>query len=349
MKTYQKNKKFMFLLKTTFWLNLLILPEIAIRIFFSFVKQKIFIKKNLRPTIKESLGSLNSECVYKITGYYGLYVPVLFCEPLALIRGKGLSNSERIAATYLGALTSLGDDFFDKKNLSNDELNHILDHLLGKCTCKSIGFQEQLLENFYKTILDNIKNRDEFLLKTLDVYKAQHLSLKQKNSTLAFDNALAISLVKGGESYLLCRSILDNPIGHGEKELIYNLGGLLQMMNDIFDVYKDFSAEIKTLATESRDIADLRSRFKAQLKTIETLVELTSYKKQSIALFKRYVTLCISPTFVCLDQLEELQKKNKNLFKPEFFSRKELICDMEKTSNIAKSLWYYLTIQHFHQ
>jgi len=45
---------------------------------------------------------------------------------------------------------------------------------------------------------------------------------------------------------------------------------------------------------------------------------------------------------VALNQYEKLERNSGNEFKPETYERKELICDMEKASNILRSVKQYL-------
>jgi hypothetical protein len=43
--------------------------------------------------------------------------------------------------------------------------------------------------------------------------------------------------------------------------MLYKLGGVLQLSNDIFDVYKDSKDDIYTLVTTAKKISELRKLF----------------------------------------------------------------------------------------
>src|SRR5687767_9983842 len=81
-------------------------------------RQHAFIRNNILSELHEAEktndGSLDAADFKKITHYYGLAVPAILGESLAVLRGKPLSEKERYALTYLGAITGLFDDFFDK-------------------------------------------------------------------------------------------------------------------------------------------------------------------------------------------------------------------------------------------
>lgn len=64
------------------------------------------------------------------------------------------------------------------------------------------------------------------------------------------------------------------------------------------------------------------------------------YSKARVIQFMEYYTLgVISRCLVCLDQYEALQHNSNNgKFEIDLYSRKELICDMEKFENLMKAL-----------
>ncbi|MFO7719901.1 MAG: hypothetical protein R6W85_05600, partial [Gillisia sp.] len=46
--------------------------------------------------------------------------------------------------------------------------------------------------------------------------------------------------------------------------------------------------------------------------------------------------------FVCLDQFEKLEITTGNKFQIEHYSRKQLICDMQRPKNQLKALHYFI-------
>ena len=94
-------------------------------------RQKRFIKKNIAPLLteaqKEADGSLDESDIKKITGYYGLAVPAILGEAFCVLRGEPMTKKERMASTCQGAMTGLGDDFFDKQRLSEQGVKDFIE------------------------------------------------------------------------------------------------------------------------------------------------------------------------------------------------------------------------------
>ena len=92
----------------------------------------------------------------------------------------------------------------------------------------------------------------------LKVYEAQILSLQQENDGLNEDELKKITFEKGGVSMPLYRCGFEGEINELEYNLLYNLGAIGQLENDIFDVYKDDKSGVRTLVTTAKDINHLR-------------------------------------------------------------------------------------------
>ena len=127
--------------------------------------------------------------------------------------------------------------------------------------------------------------------------------------------------------------------------MLYNLGGLMQLSNDIFDVYKDHQSGVSTLATTTTKIRELRFHYSALLQTGKEAAFKSGYPKKKVRKFMGIISIGIfSRCYVCLDQLEKNEKKSGNVFDPKLYQRKDLICDMDTAANKWKSLKYHLKI-----
>ncbi len=178
------------------------------------------------------------------------------------------------------------------------------------------------------------------------VFSAQIESKKQANEGLSHATIKKITFLKGGNSVLFYRSIFEHSLQEGEEEALFHIGALMQVGNDIFDVYKDEKAGIRTLPTSCAQIDDVRIIFTTQLNKSIGLIRNTGYRQQDISRFINKLVLGISRCFVCMDQLESLQQKTGGRFLPSEYSRKELICDMEKPGNIIRALRYFLKYRY---
>jgi len=309
-------------------------------------RQKEFIQKNINPFIEEAKkitdGSLDENDIKKITGYYGLAVPAILGEAFCALRGINMTDRERMASTCQGAMTGLGDDFFDKQRLSEAALKDFIERpgLFNGNTAS-----EKLFLNFYKTALANAPQPALMQQQIFRVFQAQLLSKQQAGPGLSYEVIKDTTLRKGAESLLYYRTAFENPLKKGEEKMLYCLGGLMQLSNDIFDVYKDHQNGISTLVTTAKKIKELRFLYSALLQLGTEAAYKTGYPKENIRKFLGIISIGIfSRCYVCMDQLEKNEKRSGNVFDPKQYQRKDLICDMDTAVNKWRSLKYHLWI-----
>lgn len=307
-------------------------------------RQKSFIKKNILPFLEEAVqsrdGSFDNEDLKKITNYYGLAVPAVLGEAFCALRGKKMSGAERLACTCLGAITGMGDDFFDKDRLGEEELKNLLTHP-EDATGKTAG--EKLSLYFYKTAILNAPDRQLMQRSLFRVFLAQVESRLQKKNNLTPEEIKNITLNKGGVSLLFYRTVFSDQLEDAEERMLYSLGGLMQLSNDIFDVYKDITDGVNTLMTTANKVNDVRVLFSELLKEGYEAAYKTGYEIANIKKFISIISIGIfSRCYVCLDHLEKSERLSNDLFTPQLYNRKQLICDMDTSGNKWKSVWYHL-------
>ncbi len=306
--------------------------------------QKKFIQKNIGPYLDEARknndGSMEESDFKKITGYYGLAVPAILGEAFCALRGKKMTGKERMASTCQGAMTGLCDDFFDKQRLSDEAL---IDLMVKPELFTGNNTNEKLFLNFYKTALANAPKAQAMQEQLYKVYHAQVLSKRQASPGLSYEEIKDISLRKGAESLLYYRTAFENPYKKGEEKMLYCLGGLMQLSNDIFDVYKDQQQGIQTLVTTAKKIKDLRFLYSSLLEIAFEAAYQTKYPRRKIKRFLNIISLGIfSRCYVCMDQLEKLEARSANIFEPGKYQRKDLVCDMDTAANKWRSLKYHI-------
>lgn len=305
-------------------------------------KQKSYIQrtlvKDLAPYKKSLDGSLEASDFSKIINYYAYGVPAILGTAFGALRGVPVNESEREVLTYLGALTGLFDDFFDKKSISDAEIQELMNN---PSTYKARNDSEKLFLHFYHKVLIKVPDAENLKTAFFAVYLAQVESKKQFND-LSEEELKDITLKKGGLSLLFYRCAMHNPLQEDEHRLLYALGGLMQLGNDIFDVYKDTQAGIRTLPNTASNINQVRSLFTSLLNEVFQLTQQTGFKQHNKNRFVRMISLGLSRCFVCLDQFEQLERSSGSLFTPSLYSRSDLICDMEKPSNVLRSLAYHI-------
>lgn len=305
-------------------------------------KQRSYIKRtvinDLAPFKAKRDGSLEDSDFLKITNYYAFGVPAILGTAFGTLHGVAIKESEREVLTYLGALTGLFDDFFDKKGLSDTEIQKLINN---PSTIKACTDSEKLFLHFYNKVLAKVPDAETLKAALFAVYLAQVESRKQFND-MPYKELKNITLKKGGLSLLFYRCAMHNTLTEEEKKLLYALGGLMQLGNDIFDVYKDIQAGIRTIPNTTTNINQVRALFTSLLNEVFQLTQQTQFKESNKNKFIRMISLGLSRCFVCLDQFERLEHLSGNTFNPSLYSRSALICDMERPANVIRSLAYHI-------
>ncbi|RLD81762.1 MAG: hypothetical protein DRJ15_03560 [Bacteroidetes bacterium] len=327
--------------------NILRLPSAYYSLYRDVKRQRRFVGKVIEGDIQDAMqdndGTLDEEDFEKIRNYYGFGVPAIVGEGICTLRGTPMNERERRASSYQGALTGLYDDFFDKTHLTEDEIRAMMD---DPARYKASSSLESLFIQCLQEVHKNLYDKALFNVYFDRVFSAQIESKKQANEGLSHATIKKITFLKGGNSVLFYRSIFEHSLQEGEEEALFHIGALMQVGNDIFDVYKDEKAGIRTLPTSCAQIDDVRIIFTTQLNKSIGLIRNTGYRQQDISRFINKLVLGISRCFVCMDQLESLQQKTGGRFLPSEYSRKELICDMEKPGNIIRALRYFLKYRY---
>ncbi len=304
--------------------------------------QQNFLRENIIPLLdvarENNDGSLDAADFKKITDYYGLAVPAILAESFCVLHGRKLTEKERWTATCQGAMTGLFDDFFDKNFLENDA---ILLKTLRRTEAVEKKQNEKLFEIFYDNAFQHIHDRHKMTEALKDVYEAQ-LESKKQTYNLSTAEIEYITLAKGGYSLLFYRTSVNEKLSIAENEMLFHAGGLMQLCNDIFDIYKDRENKIFTLATICQNIRELKKEFRQQLAIVQLKISQLPFARKNKERFLNMIDLAVfSRTEVCLQQLMEVQQKNGGFNLPRL-SRAELICDMDTAKNKIKSTVYFL-------
>jgi len=320
------------------------LPGIIYRVMRNIAVQKKFLQQNTDPILQDAFnkndGSLDQNDLTKIDRYYGLAVPAILGEAFCALRGSPMTLNERWASTSQGAMTGLFDDFFDKDYLTDDAVAKMISPGYDLSSKRS---NQQLFDTFYQKALQHCHDRKIMQDALLEVYRAQVESKKQQDNSITKEVILNITFDKGGSSLIFYRTAFSPAASAAEITLFYKLGGLMQLANDIFDVYKDRESGIHTLITETNSIKESRHFFKTRLAEYYNDAFEIGFPKPQVQKFLDIISIGIfSRCFVCLDQLEENEKTSGNKFSVHAYSRQQLICDMDKKTNMLRSAWSHI-------
>ncbi|WP_156152324.1 hypothetical protein [Flammeovirga sp. OC4] len=299
--------------------------------------QKFFIKRHLIPQLKpffeNSDHTLTATDYKKITRYYGLIVPAILGELICFLRKEKMTFEERKYSTYQCSLTGLVDDFFDIQEYTLDEVRQMVSF-----EKPPINSSEKLSEFLHRESVHFYNTREGYLKSLDDVLCVQEDSRQQfHQGVLNKEQLLDLTIRKGGESFLYFIRLYLKKVTPQDDDFFYLLGGITQFSNDIFDLYEDLQENVDTLLTTSTSIKEVKNLYYSLIRQLFEKSTDTSFQKigsflefYSIGVFNRCV--------ICLDQYESLQKSSPSgIFQPKLYSRSDLICDMEKPSNLIRS------------
>lgn len=253
-----------------------------------------------------------------------------FCK----LRNKQITQEELERTIILGAFASTIDDINDNLQLTFSEILAIIasnntqnegDFLLAQYLYEALTRRDNI--HFHQILSQALKAQDDSI-KMLQKIKLTDQELEE------------ISRDKGGLFMLLYRVVLDNPLKTGEAEAIMTLGYVMQLADDMFDIYEDRENNQQTLLTNSLDIEQNRHEYNKEISIfIDQFIRL-EYPRKAIKETLLLTSTVIGRGIVCANQLRQLADgKRFDVFN---YTRKELICDMEKPSNLLASFRYSL-------
>ena len=248
------------------------------------------------------------------------------------LRGYKTTKNEQQAAIYLGAYTPVYDDLVDDQTMNHDDIERLQTNQYKE----NIHFA--LIWYLYKKLETRLPRKGQFKHYFQLSGEAQTASLQQlKKERLHWDDLQKITFDKGGYATLLYRSILENEIEAKEEKAIYQLGAALQLVNDVFDVYKDHQQGLQTCITNTTDIIIPADIFEEKVNTCILAFHDLPYSKIHIERMLWKIKVMLSRGYVCFEQLKALPAATA-AFSPAKYSRSQLICDMERMKNIKRSL-----------
>jgi len=311
---------------------LLLLPEIL-----AFKKERALQQQYLTSTIKPEIAKLENDwgesldkyLKHKIFNYYALYVPVVIGQSFARLYGRDLSAKEKRLLTLLGIVTPFFDDFFDIEKLSQEQIK---DFVLHPFDAKPSTLMQKAFTEYGKEIVSTIPDKNFFYEISMHVFEAQIGSAQQEDPAIDIKTNKLLAQQKGGYSLLFYYTAMDVPVSETVQDVVYKTGALLQLSNDIFDVYKDIQKDIYTLVRNYDDITLLKEYYREQYSALVKQAYSLPFSKKNIDAYLRRSQFLFAMTFVGLNQLISLKKRKGSQIDWKTCTRQELVCDAEKFS-----------------
>lgn len=252
------------------------------------------------------------------------------------LAGREMTESELKACVYFCASLPLYDDFFDKNDLSPDQIKALMK---APKDFEAKNPVENLFIYLLSEVYDNLHDQNLFAKYFEGLYYGQEESKKLLNPNLSFEEVEKIAFEKGGYSALLFRSILKHPLIDGEEEALYQLGAVGQLLDDLFDLWDDLEEGINTVVTKfDKDFQPVFNRYMVEVEKLKELFLKLNYTEGNKNKFIRELMLMVNGGTLCGLHYLSLQKKNGGVFDIQKLGREALVCDMESKSNWLKMI-----------
>jgi hypothetical protein len=251
--------------------------------------------------------------------------------------GRNNNSNEKERNLLYFIMVSVYDDFFDDKTLTLDQIDAIFYHP-EEYTAQT--FFEKVFIYTHSRLLNDVADRAQYFKDFEGLHIAQKDSLEQFNPKVSDETLLSITTRKGGFCLLMCRHYSDTPYLPEADATWYALGGLIQLTNDLYDIYKDIQEGIITLAVRAKQYEAIYTLYHKHAQALNDSIRklpVKNLRKNDLSIILNVVSAF---GYIALDNLARLQGNNPSLPAFESLARKELIIDMEKNSNRFKLLKY---------
>jgi len=165
-------------------------------------------------------------------------------------------------------------------------------------------------------------------------------TIKQTSLDISKEEMRRITYIKGAVSVIIYHQCLNEAADEHMQEVLFFIGSLYQLGNDIFDLFKDVRDNIYTLVNTCDDYAVFKKEFIERVKLQNKKIYALPYAKKDKEDFCIVMNTINARSLVAIDQFIETQKKYGSKVDWWKLERKDMIVDMEKASNILKWLKY---------
>ena len=179
-------------------------------------------------------GNFQPEQKGKIEKYYGLFITSFLCSSYKRLYDKTLTLEERKRATLFGILTPVGDDLFDIDKLDIENIRTIT---FNPETYTATTFASHVAKEIQTYLLQHVPHKAGYVDASKNVLHIQIETVKQTNPEISQEELERITYTKGAASVIIYHQCLDDAADAQMQEVLFLIGSLYQLGNDIFDLY----------------------------------------------------------------------------------------------------------------
>lgn len=260
--------------------------------------------------------------------FYGTsFLSAVFCQLLGRSHRK---PTERQAFAHLAALACFFDDLTELRAPDQDWPN--TPEQFGRAADRS-GLALHLLDAVKRHVPSRQKADFDGYLEQVFQLETKGTPGQKRPGTLA--EVEAHTAEKGACSVLLFRCLLLEAIAEPERQALSAFGSLIQLCDDIFDLWFDWKNKQPTIATQlasQNQLEQLSLCFERQVQMVTNLIQNTAgsrYRRESTLHVLHFL---VSITRVCLSRYHYLQKKHGTL---PLDNRQRMVVDMARWRNRA--------------
>ena len=281
---------------------------------------------------KEFNGSFDERTFKKIIFYYSLKVPAI-CDAFLHLHNKKTNRQECERLLHYFICSSIFDNFFDRKELNDNEIYNIT---FASDTYTASNFNERISLNSHLLILNYVRNKEQYLGVLKKEYDVQVASRKQFDLAISNNEIEHITLEKGGNAVLLCSFYLDHQASIHEENCWYKLGNVIQYVNDLFDIYRDLQSGLQTIPNRMKDAKEFKKYYEGLIASLKNEIKAIDVPESRKLHFTISLMGICALGLIAIEQLINIQGNNETLPDLKTLTRKDLIIDMEKKSNLWK-------------
>lgn len=266
----------------------------------------------------------------RLKTYLGIFL--IFEYLFEVLTAKSLSPQAKDRSTALATLTPYFDDWTDETEDNFDDLPTFL-------STPPVSIQTPADASAFLFSKAGFSWSPQWQA----VANAQLQSRAQKNGQLEEYELWDLMIQKGSSSVVLgWHVITEQAGGSGMKRCSIALGAFAQLLNDLFDVWKDREAGISTVVTSLAETDQLEPVYNRVFQTLVEEVQDLDSKRAAKHKIIAFLVIGYALGKVALKRLIRLQHQSGNRFDVHQFSRKELVCDMAKWNNRISFAWHLL-------
>ena len=200
-------------------------------------------------------------------------------------------------------------------------------------------FSSYVAKEIQTCLLNHVPYKNEYLEASKNILDIQVETVKQTNAGLSKEEMEGITYTKGAVSVIIYHQCLNDVANEQMKEVLFLIGSLYQLGNDIFDLYKDVRDNIYTLINTCADFVSFKEKFLERVRIQNQKIMALPYAKKNKREFCIVMNTINARSLVALDQFIRLQKKTGRKIDWWKLRRKDMIVDMEKPKKFLK--WFY--------